>query len=103
MNPLRTIAATNCFSVKSRIPCTSSLWPIAGLTSRSYREGRNVYTPVEPSSTATGLQTAMDSLRVTIMSRPFAVLGLAGALLLPVQGQANHDRLPDPPQQSTNQ
>ncbi len=37
------------------------------------------------------------------MSRPFAVLGLVVALLLPVQGQANHDRLPNPPQQSTDQ
>jgi hypothetical protein len=45
----------------------------------------------------------MDSSRVTIMSRPFAVLGLVVALLLPVQGQANHDRLPDPPPQSTDQ
>jgi hypothetical protein len=44
----------------------------------------------------------MDSSRVTIMSRQFAALGLVVALL-PVQGQANHDRLPNPPQQSTNQ
>jgi poly(3-hydroxybutyrate) depolymerase len=36
------------------------------------------------------------------MRHPFAVLGLI-VTLLPVAGWANHDRLPDPPPQSTNQ
>ena len=36
------------------------------------------------------------------MRRPFAVLGLVVALL-PGDGRANHDRLPDPPPQTTNQ
>src|SRR6187549_1547401 len=37
-----------------------------------------------------------------IMRRPFAVLGLVVALL-PGDGRANHDSLPDPPPQTTNQ
>jgi predicted peptidase len=37
------------------------------------------------------------------MRRPFAVLGLVVALLLPGDGRANHDRLPDPPSRTTNQ
>ena len=37
------------------------------------------------------------------MSRQFAALGLVVTLLLPGEGRANHDRLPDPPPQSTNQ
>jgi hypothetical protein len=36
------------------------------------------------------------------MRRPFAVLGLAVALL-PGDGRANHDSLPDPPPQQTGQ
>ena len=36
------------------------------------------------------------------MRRPFAVLGLVVALL-PGDGRANHDRLPDPPPQTTSQ
>src|SRR5918998_3868580 len=35
--------------------------------------------------------------------RSFKWLGFAVAMLLPTEGQANHDSLPDPPPQSTNQ
>src|SRR5215217_1643004 len=37
------------------------------------------------------------------MRRPFAVLGLVVALLLPGDGHATHDSLPEPPLQTTNQ
>ncbi len=37
------------------------------------------------------------------MVRSFTWLGLACAILLPIQGRANHDSLPDPPSQQTSQ